>query len=71
MDLAEEAIEKYGDPSASDRSGNGISFIIIGLGLFGTLFPYAAWFLEIGWRLQDAEPSEFALIVNRIGEFSL
>jgi len=69
--LAEEAIKKYeqihGDASTSNRSGNSVGILIILLGLFGTIFPHAAWFLGIGWRLQDAEPSKLALIVNRMG----
>jgi hypothetical protein len=42
----------------------GIIFIIIGL--LGAWKPYIPWYLEIGWKLQDAEPSEMALLWNRI-----
>nr|WP_186324875.1 DUF6199 family natural product biosynthesis protein [Paenibacillus bovis] len=37
------------------------------IGLLGAIFPHAVWHLEIGWKLRDAEPSEFALIANRVG----
>jgi hypothetical protein len=42
----------------------GILFIIFGI--LATWKPYIAWYLEIGWKLMDAEPSELALIWNRI-----
>ena len=28
--------------------------------------PRAAWALSYGWRFKDAEPSEAALVVNRV-----
>lgn len=40
-------------------------FIII-IGLLVAWKPYIAWYLEIGWKLQDVEPSELALLWNRI-----
>ena len=49
------------------RSGNaGVGFFIILLGLFGAVWPRAAWALSYGWRFKDAEPSEAALVVNRV-----
>jgi uncharacterized membrane protein len=43
-----------------------MGFIILLIGLFNIFFPRAAWFLEIGWKIKDAEPSETALILNRV-----
>lgn len=40
-------------------------FLLMLFGLFSTLFPYPAWYLSIGWRIKDAEPSEAALFMNR------
>ncbi|WP_181347365.1 DUF6199 family natural product biosynthesis protein [Thalassobacillus sp. CUG 92003] len=73
MDLAEEAIDKYeklnGDATTSKNISTGDPFgiVMILFGLLGAIFPHAAWYLEIGWKLRDAEPSELALIVNRVG----
>lgn len=72
-DLAKEAIDKYeqinGGTTRSDNnsSGKSLGIVIILFGLLGAIFPQAAWYLEIGWKLRDAEPSEFALIANRVG----
>lgn len=40
-------------------------FLLILAGLFSIIFPRAAWFLEIGWKIKDSEPSEGALILHR------
>lgn len=42
----------------------GILFILIGL--FQVVFPRAAWYIEMGWKFKDAEPSEGYLIFSRI-----
>ena len=31
------------------------------------LAPRAAWYLSVGWKLRDAEPSDTYLIMNRLG----
>lgn len=36
------------------------------IGLMHLLAPKVAWFLEIGWKIQDSEPSEAYLIFTRI-----
>lgn len=41
-------------------------FFLILIGLFNVLCPKASWFLEIGWKIKDSEPSEGALIFNRV-----
>ncbi|TFB19561.1 hypothetical protein E3U55_10390 [Filobacillus milosensis] len=50
----------------NDTSLDLIGFILILVGILSATFPYAAWYLEIGWKLHDTEPSEFALIANRV-----
>ena len=37
------------------------------IGLFNVLAPRAAWYLSYGWRFKDAEPSDAALMMARIG----
>ena len=52
---------------AAPRDGNPQpSIVFVGLGLFLLLAPQVAWFLEWGWRFKNAEPSNAALIVNRV-----
>jgi hypothetical protein len=31
------------------------------------LFPRTAWFWNIGWQFKNAEPSEAAILMGRIG----
>lgn len=50
------------DNNSSNAFG-GILLILVGL--LGAFFPYGAWWLEIGWKLDNAEPSELALFANR------
>ena len=49
--------------------GNKVILIILLLliGVFNTLYPQAAWYLEYGWRYENAEPSSLALGLNRFG----
>ena len=41
--------------------------ILLAVGIFNTVSPYNAWYLEYGWRYKDAEPSELALGMARFG----
>lgn len=43
-----------------------VHFIFIGVGLFYLLMPKAAWYLEIGWKIKDSEPSDLAIILHRV-----
>ncbi|QHW34007.1 hypothetical protein GZH47_26590 [Paenibacillus rhizovicinus] len=40
-------------------------FLLMLLGIFNAAFPYPAWYMSIGWRIKDAEPTEAALFMNR------
>lgn len=42
------------------------ALILIALGVFNAVLPYASWYLGNGWRYKNAEPSEAALIGYRI-----
>jgi len=44
-----------------------IPFLLIGIGLLNVIFPKTAWFWNIGWQFKNAEPSEAAVLMGRIG----
>jgi len=55
-------------PKAPKNGGNiMIAFLFIIIGIFNIAAPHAAWYLEYGWRYKDAEPSDSAIAINRIG----
>ena len=37
------------------------------MGLVAALSPYTAWYLSIGWRFKETEPSDIALVMHRVG----
>lgn len=41
--------------------------VLIAVGIFNLFFPQTSWYLGYGWRYSNAEPSEAALVLNRIG----
>jgi len=43
----------------------GLVFILFGL--FAALSPETAWQLQEGWKFRNAEPSDLALVMTRIG----
>jgi len=55
------------------RGGSGsfgrilLGLVVIGVGMLVTAFPEGAWYLTHGWRFQNAEPSDAALIFERFG----
>ena len=57
-----------GNPtSASRKSFNPIALLILAVGLFNLLYPYGSWYLSHGWKYKNAEPSDAALALNRLG----
>ena len=40
--------------------------VLLGVGIFSAAYPYGAWYLERGWYYKDAEPSDAALVFNRV-----
>ena len=43
----------------------GLIFFLLVIGVINTAWPQAAWYLETGWKIKDAEPSDAALGWNR------
>ncbi|MBO8170803.1 MAG: hypothetical protein H0Z33_02810 [Bacillaceae bacterium] len=71
MDKAETAINIYRkmfgqEPVKEEPSGNPFAFLFFVMGILGVFSPRTMWFLEIGWKLKDTEPSDLALMANRV-----
>jgi len=43
------------------------ALLLLVIGLFHIFAPYAAWYISLGWKLRDAEPSDAYLTMSRIG----
>lgn len=41
--------------------------LLIALGIWGAAAPRSVWYLSYGWRFKDAEPSDAALLAERLG----
>ncbi|GGH31043.1 DUF6199 family natural product biosynthesis protein [Paenibacillus segetis] len=41
-------------------------FILLIIGIISAASPNTAWYLSVGWKIKDAEPSEAALAMNRV-----
>lgn len=55
-------------PRGSSSRGNPLlGLLIIALGGWNVISPRTAWEVSYGWRYKDAEPSDAALYVGRIG----
>lgn len=44
-----------------------VAFLLIVMGIFQLVSPQTAWYLSYGWRYKDAEPSDIALVMERVG----
>lgn len=44
-----------------------VGLLLMAAGALGAISPYSAWYLSTGWKFKDAEPSEAALLMNRLG----
>ena len=61
-DILEEGVPKEKDPK-----NVGLILLLLVVGIFNTASPRSAWYLEYGWRYKNAEPSDLALGLNRLG----
>lgn len=43
----------------------GLIFFLLFVGAINTVWPRGVWYLDIGWKVKDAEPSESALAWSR------
>jgi len=74
IDRAEEAYQlwvlEHGSDLYDKRERNPSTvlggLLIIVAGLVSLISPYTSWYLSIGWRIKDAEPTDLALGINRL-----
>lgn len=43
-----------------------LALLLLVIGGFQTIYPYAAWYLRYGWHYENAEPSQASLTVGRV-----
>ena len=57
-------------PSAKSEKGStknvGLIVFLLVVGVINTVWPQAVWYLDVGWKVKDAEPSEAALTSERV-----
>lgn len=44
----------------------GLIVFLLVIGGINTVWPQAVWYLDVGWKVKDAEPSEAALTWSRV-----
>ena len=44
----------------------GLILFLLVIGVINTAWPQATWYLDVGWKVKDAEPSEAALTWGRV-----
>jgi hypothetical protein len=44
-----------------------VPFLFIIIGALNVIFPKASWYMKSGWQFKNAEPSDLALIMIRVG----
>ena len=44
----------------------GLILLLLVIGGINTAWPQAAWYLDVGWKVKDAEPSEAAITWERV-----
>lgn len=55
-----------GTPSAPPTGSIAPALLLIAFGAVEVLYPRAFWFVSIGWRIKDAQPSKLALLFHQI-----
>ena len=63
--LCDVLLEKAPKEGAGEKILIGI--FLLAVGVFNAVKPEVAWYLEYGWRFKDAEPSDSAIALNRLG----
>ena len=63
--LCDVLLEKAPKEGSAEKIFIGI--FLLAVGIFNATKPETAWYLEYGWRFKDAEPSDSAIALNRLG----
>lgn len=58
-----------GTPQKESGGNPLLGLLLIALGIWHAASPYTAWYLSHGWRYKNAEPSDLALGMTRVGGF--
>lgn len=57
-------------PSAKNEKKStknvGLILFLLVIGVINTAWPQATWYLDVGWKVKDGEPSDAALIWGRV-----
>lgn len=53
--------------ASSGSNHSFVALLLCGVGIFNLAAPKASWYLSYGWRFKDAEPSDAAITLSRIG----
>ncbi|MGM9607492.1 MAG: DUF6199 family natural product biosynthesis protein [Oscillospiraceae bacterium] len=62
------SVLEQGRPSARNNSGHWfLGVLLVAAGIFQAASPRTLWYISHGWRYKDAEPSDLALGLGRIG----
>lgn len=63
------ALASTREPKGAASSGANplLALLLCGVGIFNLAAPKASWYLSYGWRFKDAEPSDAAITLSRIG----
>ena len=67
VDQIRPAKEKIGDGIEINLMNVLIGLVVFVLGIFTAANPEDAWYWSNGWRFKNAEPSDLALTLTRIG----
>lgn len=64
----EDLVSMIPKPKSSGSSKNYLIIIILlAGGIWNMVSPKSSWYLSYGWRYKNAEPSDEALIITRVG----
>ncbi|PWW04750.1 hypothetical protein DFQ01_10631 [Paenibacillus cellulosilyticus] len=44
-----------------------VGFLFVIIGILNIAFPKVGWYMQYGWQFKNAEPSDAALVMARIG----
>lgn len=64
-------LEKQLPERKTEKNNGALILVFLLLGAANTVWPKGAWYLETGWKFRNAEPSEAALLFNRLAGIAM